>query len=387
MTWLLLAWMVTDCISTFGVWHFWHSFVPLEPARDSPAVVVLVAIKGASAGTQRFLESLCSQDYPHYRLVFTLESTEDPAWSQVAAIRDRVAGRLEIHMVNAGPAVGRTQKVHNLREALGALRDQDRIVAFADADTWLTPSWLTDLVRPVARGEADAGTGYRWPLPQDRALASLVGAAADLSVTTSPRSRYWNVCWGGSCAIERSALDAIALPAVWDRVSSDDVTMTDALRRHGYTINSPLRCLVPSPFSHSWRSLLAFGRRQHLMLRVYDPSLWLIGGSALCLPAVGAVAAIAGILAGSRAAALCMLISIAMLQLRLLLRRRIAAAILPADAQDAARVTLSFSTIAWPLIHLVHCAAFLSSCFGSGFTWAGIRYRISSEGTHVEDRP
>jgi cellulose synthase/poly-beta-1,6-N-acetylglucosamine synthase-like glycosyltransferase len=382
VTLLFIAWLLTDGIATYGVWHFWRSFVPLEPARDSPAVAVLVAIKGTSADTAPFLESLCRQTYPHYRIIFALESAADPAWVRVTASRDALAGRIAIDLVNAGTAAGRTQKVHNLREALHALRDTDRIVVFADADTRLPDTWLTDLVRPIARGEVEASTGYRWPLPQNTALATRIGAAADLSMTTSARSRLWNVCWGGSCAVERRALDAIALPDVWEHAASDDVTLTRALRRRGFTINSPLRSLVPSPVSHTWPGLFAFARRQHLMLRTYAPRHWLAGGWILCVPALGAAVALADTLAGNRAATLCLLLSAALLQVRCRLRRRIAGAILPAVDRATARATLRFAAVAWPLVHAVHCAAFLSSCLGQRFTWAGIRYRISARGTH-----
>ena len=383
MTWLLLAWMITDGVATYGVWHFWRSYVPMEPAQESPPVAVLVAIKGTSAGTARFLDSLCSQDYPHYRIVFALESTADPAWPVVTAARDALAGRIAIDLVSAGRAAGRTQKVHNLREALQALREADRIVVFADADTFLPPAWLTDLVRPIARGEVEASTGYRWPLPQDGGLATLVGAAADLSMTTSARSRHWNVCWGGSCAVLRAALDAIGLPAVWEHAASDDVTLSHALRSHGFTINSPLRSLVPSPVSHSWPGLFAFARRQHLMLRTYAPGHWLLGGWILCIPAVGAAAALVGLLRGVLPAALCLATSVVLLQVRGSLRQRIAAAILPPGDLRTARATLRFASLAWPAVHAVHCAAFLCSCVGQSFTWAGVRYRIDAHGTSI----
>jgi hypothetical protein len=279
-------------------------------------------------------------------------------------------------IVIAGCATQRTQKVHNLRAALGALRDEDRIVVFTDADTLLPSCWLTDLIRPIAIGEASASTGYRWPLPVDRRLPTLIGAAADLSVTTAARSRHWNMCWGGSTAVAREALDAIGLQALWDCCASDDVTLTQALRAGGFTINSPLRVLVPSPVAHSWRGLFGFARRQHLMLRTYALRHWLFGGMTLCIPAAGAGAALLSLAAVNRSGAGALVASIAMLQVRMQIRRRIAMRVLPAEMQSVAHSTLRFASCAWPLVHLVHCLAFLSSCLGSQFCWAGIRYRL-----------
>jgi ceramide glucosyltransferase len=380
---LLIAWLVTDCVATYGVWHYLRSLVPLVPAEASPRAVILVAIKGADDTTVRFLDRVCRQEYPNYRIVFALESRADLALGLVEATQQAAANRLEVDIVIAGYATQRTQKVHNLLAALGALRDGDRIVVFTDADTLLPTDWLTHLVRPIATGEVSASTGYRWPLPMDRHLPTLIGAAADLSVTTSARSRHWNMCWGGSTAVTREALNAIDLQAVWDRSASDDVTLTQALRAGGFTINSPLRVLVPSPVAFTWSGLFGFARRQHLMLRTYAPRHWLFGGMTLCIPAIGAVAALLSLADVNQFGIGALVASIAMLQVRLQIRRRIAARVLPADAQSSARGTIFFSSWAWPLIHFIHCVAFLSSCLGQRFTWAGIRYQLGGRNTLV----
>jgi hypothetical protein len=374
---LLIAWLLTDCIATFGVWFYLRSLIPLAPATASPRAVILVAIKGADDITAQFLDRICRQEYPAYRIIVALESQTDPALSLVKATLQAVANRLELDIVIAGSATQRAQKVHNLLAALAALREEDRIVVFADADTLLPPDWLTNLIRPVAIGEVSASTGYRWPLPIDGEMATRIGAAADLSITTSARSRHWNMCWGGSTAVAREALDVIDLRAVWDRAASDDVTLTRALRDKRFTINSPLRTLVPSPVTHTWTGLFSFARRQHLMLRTYAPGHWLFGGITLCVPAIGAACALVLLAQRSWVGAVVLLTSIAMLQIRLRIRRRIAARVLPDEAQSAARATVEFSSWAWPLIHFVHCIAFISSCVGRRFTWAGVRYRLN----------
>jgi Glycosyl transferase family 21 len=267
------------------------------------------------------------------------------------------------------------------------LREEDRIVVFTDADTLLPKDWLTNLIRPVAIGEVSASTGYRWPLPMDGEFATRIGAAADLSITTSARSRHWNMCWGGSTAVAREALDVIDLPAVWDRAASDDVTLSQALRAKRFKINSPLRTLVPSPVTHTWSGLFSFARRQHLMLRTYAPGHWLFGGTTLCIPVIGAACALILLDQRSSVGAAVLLASIAMLQLRLAIRWQIAKQVLPDEAQASARATVAFSSWAWPLIHFVHCIAFLSSCLGQRFTWAGVRYQLNGREVRVISAP
>ena len=383
---LLIAWLVTDCIATFGVFHFLWSLVPLAPADNSPRAAILVAIKGVHATTAQFLDLLCQQVYPQYRIIFALESRADPALILIEAIRHRLTNRPQIDIVIAGFTTQRTQKVHNLLAALGALRDDDAIIVFTDADTLLPPDWLTTLIRPIATGEVSASTGYRWPLPTDTRLPTLIGAAADLSVTTAARSRHWNMCWGGSTAVARGPLDRIDLRTVWDRAASDDVTLTQALRAGRFKINSPLRTLVPSPSAHTWSSLFGFARRQHLMLRTYAPRHWLFAGLTLCIPTIGAIAGLLSLAHASRFGAAALAASIVLLQLRSLIRRRIAARVLPTNALSTAKVTIRFSSWAWPLVHLVHTLAFVASCLGPEFTWAGIRYRLEGRTASVRSR-
>ncbi len=383
---LLIAWLATDCIATFGVCHYLWSFVPLAPADNSPRAAILVAIKGAHATTTQFLERLCRQVYPQYRIIFSLESRADPALVLIEEFRHRAASLPEIDIVIAGFSTQRAQKVHNLLAALGALRDDDAIIVFTDADTLLPADWLTNLIRPIATGEVSASTGYRWPLPMDGRLPTLIGAAADLSVTTAARSRHWNMCWGGSTAVARGPLDRINLRTVWERAASDDVTLTRALRAGGFRINSPLRSLVPSPIAHTWSSLFCFARRQHLMLRTYAPRHWLFGGLTLCIAAVGAAVALFSLAHASRLGAAVLVASVALLQLRSLIRRRIAAKTLPSASLSTAKATIRFASWAWPLIHLVHVLAFLSSCFGQRFTWAGIHYQLLGRKASVRSR-
>ncbi len=382
----MIVWLLTDLVATYGVWHFWRHLVALEPAASSPRVAILVAIKGVSATTEPFLDSICRQRYPDYRLIFALESTVDPALAPLESRRVRAPGTPAIDIVIAGPATRRSQKVHNLLAALGQLSPEDRIVVFADADTLPHPDWLGDLIRPIATGEAAASTGYRWLLPQDRRTATLIGAAADLSITTSARSRHWNVCWGGSTAVRREALDMIDLQSVWDRAASDDLTLTRALRAAKFRINSPLRALVPSPIAHSWSSLFSFARRQHLMVRTYAPRHWLLGGFTLCVPVIGTATALIALAHGNRFAGGTLLACVAMLQLRSHIRRRIAVRVLPANAQATAQATIRFASWAWPVVHVVHCLVFLSSCAGQRFAWAGIRYCLEGRNVRVIGR-
>jgi ceramide glucosyltransferase len=384
--WVLAAWLLTDVLATCGVWHYRHNLARIAPSPQTPRVAILTAIKGVSEITPRFLDALCHQRYPVYRLVFALESSSDPVFPLLEAMQQRLVGSIAVDIVIAGQATQRAQKVHNLLAALRTLQADDRIVAFADADILPDEGWLSHLVRPVAHDGFAASTGYRWQLPTDRRWPNLIAAAADLSIATAVRSARWNVCWGGSVALDRAALNQIDLPSVWNRAASDDLTLTAALRAHGSRINAPLHLLVPSPAAYDWSRLFSFARRQYLLVRIYSPGHWLLAGWTLCLPAVAMTIAVREISGGRWWAGGFILGSMTLLQVRLLIRRRIADLLLPQAAIPAARATLTFARWAWPLIHLIHLGAYLTSAVGQRFTWAGIQYRLNGRSASVERR-
>src|SRR5271163_4163765 len=321
---ILFAWLLTDLVATYGVSHYRRGLSPLAPSQETPKVAILAAVKGVSATTAQFLDRLCRQQYPFYRLVFALESMSDPVLPLIEGMQQGLAGRIAVDVVFAGRATQRAQKVQNLLAALRALRDDDRIVAFADADILPDEGWLSRLIRPIANGEVVASTGYRWQLPTDRHWPSLIVAAVDLSAATAARSQRWNLCWGGSVALDRAALDRIDLPAVWDRAASDDLTLTAALRARGLKIRAPLQALIPSPAAYTWTSLFSFARRQYLMVRTYARGHWLLAGWTLCLPTLAATIAIRETLDGRWWALSFIFGSIALLQVRLRIRRQIA---------------------------------------------------------------
>lgn len=383
---ILLAWLITDALASYGVLHHRRAFVPIEPAFSGPRVAVLIAVKGVSHSTRPFLEALRAQRYDNFRLIFALESSTDEAFAVVTQWQRELDDDRTVDVVVAGSSSMRAQKVHNLLAALGVLRLDDQIVVFADADIVPGERWLAQLIRPVASGETAASCGYRWQLPSRANWPSLIVAAADMSVATAARSRRWNLCWGGSVALDRKTLEQLDLKTAWDRAASDDLTLTRALRTRNLRLYVPPFVLVPSPMSHSWASLLRFMRRQYLLTRVYAPRHWLLAAWTLCIPALGAAIAIGLLLRGQWWALAFLVTSIALLQLRLLVRRSIAALVLSSADLQIATATVKFASWSWPLIHLVHVAAFASSALGRRFTWAGVRYRLTGRKVEVESR-
>jgi ceramide glucosyltransferase len=371
---IVAAWLLTALLASVGVIDYRRTLMRVGPATDWPRAVILVAVKGAGVRLSRFLAALLIQDYPHYRIVFAIEAAMDPAFGILEPLASSQSDRIKL--IVAGNATRGAQKVQNLRAALGALQATDQVVVFADADIEPAADWLRQLVRPIALGRAAVSSGYRWQVPEDRRLPSMVAALADMSVATAGRDRRWNLCWGGSTAIERRLLDRLDLPRQWEGVATEDLVLTQALRRARVPIHASVRVLVPSSTSYTWRSLFAFGRRQYMLIRFYAPRHWLLAAWALCVPVIGAVLAVVAACTGNLAAALCVGAAILLRALRHGLRLSIAQRVLPREITEAAAPVLRLGWWAWPLVHSVHTAVFLASLWGREFEWAGIRYRI-----------
>jgi hypothetical protein len=273
----------------------------------------------------------------------------------------------------AGPAQGRSQKVHNLLAGL-ATRRAGESLATLDADTVPPPGWLADLTRPVRRGYADVASGYRWPVPVG--LPARLLALAEQGPATFPRPSWLYLCWGGSTAIGEKALAALDLPAIWRDALSDDLALTVALRRAGMRVWTPRRVLVPSPVGGSLAEVLRFGRRQYMLVRLHAPDLWLAIGVSIVVPAVAAWATLLAAARGSGAAWIALAIGFGLQQWRAHLRRTVARRLsLPVGGwRDA---------LAMPLVAPLQAAAFLASAIGREIAWGGRRYRLATGRTEA----
>src|SRR6185436_1105599 len=70
-----------------------------------PRVVVFCPCKGLDSEFEANIRSIFDQDYPHLRVVFVVESEDDPAYSELL----RIGATVRI----AGISTIRGQKVHN----------------------------------------------------------------------------------------------------------------------------------------------------------------------------------------------------------------------------------------------------------------------------------
>ena len=242
-------------------------------AAELPPVSVLAPCRGVDHAFEAYARALLCQDYPHYQVLFMLESTRDSAWDVLDRVLAETPSARAVLIV-AGKAKGCSQKVHNLLVGLDHVDPKTTILAFVDSDVQVHPQWLKALVMPLDGAETGATSGYRWYVPCPGSVASSLRSAwnaATIGLMAHPRFGF---AWGGSSAIRRETFEKLRIAEAWSRGLSDDLLLTWAVRRAGLRIQFVPTCLVPSCEPCSWGGLLEWTNRQVAIGRVYVPHSW-----------------------------------------------------------------------------------------------------------------
>jgi cellulose synthase/poly-beta-1,6-N-acetylglucosamine synthase-like glycosyltransferase len=352
---------------------------------DQPCVLVTVPCKGIDNAFERNIASFFGLDYDNFYLCFVVADSDDPAYERLCTIKDNLAAdskALDVRVAVAGCAAGCSQKIHNLLYSCSNATTDADIFAFADSDTSVHPEWLRHLVYPLRKSKNGAATGYRWFVPSENNLASLVLSAINAKVAQLLGPTIFNQAWGGSMAIRAETFHRIKLGQIWQRAISDDLSLSYAVKKAGMKIIFVPGCLVASYEKTTWRGLFEFARRQFLITRVTVPGTWWFGlcSSIYSLAGFWAGAAIAVSAGLSHREPLAVYAAVPVVfgagQIcRSILRQKMITRLLPEHAQQMkpAMVADILGNCIWSWV-LFGCIA--ASAFGRTITWRGIRYKL-----------
>jgi hypothetical protein len=332
----------------------------------TPPATLFVPMRGLDPGLEENLDAYLSLDYADYQVAFVTDRKDDPSFE----VAQRASARypdVPCRVLVAGGAVGRGQKVHNLLHALAELREQDRVLVFGDSDIRPGPSWLRDLVEPLADPQVGASTGFRWHVPVDGGPASVLRSVWNAGIASLMTGGRPPFAWGGAMAIRRETFDAAGIRERWQGALSDDYVVTSAVEDLGLTIRS----------------------------RVYRPVLWRVGLAGELLGNLTfwgglAVLAAAGLstagpttpgLAGSDSAP-GLLVLAALLAAAWAARgvkawmRLLGLMALFPDVGARLRPWRATYLLATPLSSLISLSGFLRSAVTRDISWRGTRYRM-----------
>ncbi len=352
-----------------------------------PRVALIIPCKGLDARFDTNIRSFLQQDYDNCRLFFVVGEKTDPAHEQLGRIigeSRRAPHAPHADILIAGPSTSCSQKIHNLLYVIDRLPADFEVLAFADSDVCVRHEWLGLLVLSLRRPKCGVATGYRWFVPTRDNLATLALSAVNASIAQLLGNSRFNHAWGGSMAIRREDFQRLGLAETWRTTLSDDLSLTQAVKKAGMSVTFVPGCLAASCESTTWPQLYEFCRRQFLITRVYAPYTWWLGlfsslGSVLGLWGTAALAWHAWTIDAEH---LPLYVAVPIVffvghVVRAVLRQSMIVQLLKEHASRL-KAAIIADVLGFWLWSLVLLGFILSSAVGRTIRWRGILYRLVS---------
>lgn len=119
---------------------------PLPFHLSLPAVSILKPLKGLDDNLFDNLSSFCTQDYPEYEIIFSLQDHNDPAFKVARKIRDKYPEK-NISIIVERCDIGLNPKVNNLIPAYKASRYD--YVLISDSNVMVDKDYLKEIVKHI----------------------------------------------------------------------------------------------------------------------------------------------------------------------------------------------------------------------------------------------
>jgi cellulose synthase/poly-beta-1,6-N-acetylglucosamine synthase-like glycosyltransferase len=383
---VVIAWVAATVAVFYSLWSvalavLFAVRLRIPDERLSTRVALVLPATGMLPGLEDLFGALARQSLPPSRVIVAVESRDDPAYARVAALAGHYP-RLNIELVVAGLSPLRSQKCTNLLAALARLDADDAYVALLDADIRPQPWWLAALVAPLASGRADLVNGYRWPVSIRLSLATALVAGIDRGIAVLPRLSQTRPIWGGSLAVNRSALEALDLPNTIGQTLTEDLPIGDRAAEVRLRVLTRRAIRPPSPLGGSISDLWRFGRRQYQLIRLYRPGLWSFAAFVVSTDLIARIFLLSNLIAsGPALAAIILLASLGSIatEIRLAIGRKL-------DCRDAVGCRLVQHLLVWTIfpVAVFHASVIWGGFVTSPVAWRHIRYVVDKTGRVID---
>ncbi|MDG5814209.1 glycosyltransferase family 2 protein [Chitinispirillales bacterium ANBcel5] len=344
----------------------------------NPRCTVIVPCKGVPKDLGRNLMGFLELEYNNYEVIFVVEKESDKAVPYIKAITEKDK---RAKLVVAGLSTRCAQKNHNMIAGLRKA-DESNVYVFADSDIKPDPTWLKELILPLADEKVTVTSGFRWLNPPEGSLGELTHSYVNIFiyVSFSAACFFGGVgLWGGSMAIRKKDFDELGVEEKWSKAAVDDMSLSHLVFK-----GSKKAVVVPSCITQTDDLLKTVGgsvswfERQIMFLKAYQRKLWFfptlpMAVSVLILIFLLPVALLGSVLSpsysftdlGGGAA------------LVFYLGQALSATLYP----FLGKMTRFYKFILFqPFMRLTHIISYFRTFMTNTIVWSGIRYNLSKSG-------
>jgi ceramide glucosyltransferase len=341
-----------------------------RPAPTDEPVTLLKPLCGDEPDLARRLSSFCRQDYgAPIQIVFGVQDRADRAIAAVDAVK-RDCPDVDIALETSSRMHGSNRKVSNLVNMAARIRHE--VLILSDSDIEVGPSYIADVVGTLQKPGIGAVTCLYHGVPGAPGLWPRI-AALSINAQFLPNAvvamslGLAKPCLGATIALRAETLNRIGGFAALADTLADDYALGEAVRAGGEDVAVAPDTVGHACFPDGLRDLFLHHVRAARTIRSIDPIGYV--GSVVTNPLPFALA---GLLAGATGGVTAVVAAVFCRMLLCFVVERSFA--LPRQAY-------------WliPLRDLFEFAVYLASFFVGKVSWKGHRYRVSADGTLLQD--
>lgn len=240
-----------------------------------PSVSVIVPIKNIRTNFDKNLQSLLNQDYPNYEIIFSVESSHDPAYKFIKPYLKKYS---HLKLIVSCLATNCVQKNQNLISAIDQANHPE-VYIFADDDSALNDQWIKELIRPLSNPKITATSTFFWPYSPQATFAQMAHVYMNIYTYTlycfASSFLKSTLLWGGSIAIRKKVFDQLKVKKYWSNSMSDDTHLSKILsdNRHRTVFVSTAIGQNNSPINN-FSDTIKWYTRQLMYVKICRKKMW-----------------------------------------------------------------------------------------------------------------
>ncbi len=209
------------------------------PDGSLPPVLMIKPVRGLDLGARDNYLSFIQQDYPSFRIIFTVDAPSDPATTLIRDLAAEFPDKVELVVVSE--RTGQNRKMNKVAAVARDLLSSSPYILINDSDIRVPPSYLREIMKPMlADPKVGAVTCMQRGVPEGGFSSRL--AALMLNSETIPQGLVayamlpLNYLYGPTMLFSSEALRAIGGFDAMKDYLADDYHLGRLIHEKGYRI-------------------------------------------------------------------------------------------------------------------------------------------------------